>query len=67
MSDQTLRRLIGVMASLLVVIVAAGAFVVLSRGGSGGTATPPPGTSFTMSSGSPSATESTSKRERTTR
>ena len=60
MSDQTLRRLIGVMATLLVVIVAAGAFVVLSRGGSGGTATPPPGSSFAVGSGSPSASASAS-------
>jgi hypothetical protein len=60
MTDQTLRRLIGVMATLLVVIVAAGVLVVLSRGGSGGTTTPPPGSSFAVASGSPSASASAS-------
>ena len=56
MTDQTLRRLIGVMATLLVVVLAAGVLVVLSRGGSAGSTTPPPGSSFALASPSPSVT-----------
>jgi hypothetical protein len=53
-TDQTLRRLIGAMATLLVVVLAAGVLVTLSRGGSGGTAPSPPGSSFAVASAGPS-------------
>ena len=53
-TDQTLRRLIGVMATLLVVVLAAGAFVMLTRGGSGGGATPAPASGAAVASPSPS-------------
>ncbi len=57
MTDQTLRRVIGVMATLLVVVVAAGAFLVLSRGGSGRAGASPSGSSAAAASasGGPSA------------
>ncbi|HEV8401438.1 MAG TPA: hypothetical protein VGQ31_00235 [Candidatus Limnocylindrales bacterium] len=60
MTDQTLRRLIGVMATLLVVVVAAGVLVTLSRGGSGGATTPPPGSSFAIASAGASPASSAS-------
>jgi hypothetical protein len=53
-TDQTLRRLIGAMATLLVVVLAAGAFVMLTRGGSGGGATPPPASGVAVVSPGPS-------------
>jgi hypothetical protein len=59
-TDQTLRRLIGVMATLLVVVLAAGVFIMWSRGGSGGTTTSPPGSSFADASASPSPAASAS-------
>ena len=53
-TDQTLRRLTGVMATLLVVVLAAGVFVVLSRGGSGNGSASPSGNGAAFTSPSPS-------------
>ena len=58
MTDQTLRRLIGVMATLLVVVLAVAVFIMWSRGGSGGTTTPPPGSSFADASAAPTPSPS---------
>lgn len=60
MTDQTLRRLIGVMATLLVVVVAVGLFIMWSRGPSSGTTAPSPGSSFADASASPSLAASPS-------
>jgi hypothetical protein len=57
-TDGTLRRLIGVMATLLVVVVAVGLFIMWSRGASGGTTIPSPGSSVADASGSASPTTS---------
>ncbi len=59
MSDQTLRRVIGVMATLLVVIVAAGAFLVLTRGGSGRADESPSGSNAAAASASAGPSAST--------
>ncbi len=60
MTDQTLRRLIGVMATLLVVVVAAALFITWSRSGAGPTTTPTPGSSFANAPSSPSPAASPS-------
>jgi len=65
MNDQTLRRAVGVMGTLLVVVVAATILVMLSRGGKGGSGTAsasPSGSGSALASGSasPSAVPSVS-------
>lgn len=52
MTDQTLRRVVGVMGTLLVVVLAATVLLMLSRGGSGGS-----GSASASPSGSPSASD----------
>jgi hypothetical protein len=59
-TDQTLRRLIGAMATLLVVVLAAGVLIMFSRGGSGAATSPPPGSSFADASAGPSPAASAS-------
>ena len=62
MTDQTLRRVIGVMATLLVVVIVAGALLVLTRGGSGSpsASASPSGAAAASASASPSAAASAS-------
>ncbi len=60
MTDQTLRRVIGVLATLLVVVLAAGVLLVLSRGGSG-RGSPSPGSSVAAASASARTSPSASR------
>jgi hypothetical protein len=61
MSDQTLRRVIGIMATLLVVVVAAGALLVLTRGGSGRAGESPSGNNAAAASASAGPSSSASQ------
>lgn len=57
MTDQTLRRIVGVMGTLLVVVLAATVLLMLSRGGSGGSgaaSASPSGSGAAVASGSAS-------------